>query len=177
MGAFFYDDADRSKLLVLYFVNSLNIDLTRDQIAYFSTVHDLMPYFDLQTTVGELEADGYLAAVPRPYGHAFLLTDMGRETLAMFKNRIPAPVQDTLDKYADECRDDMLRQTQSLSTFELAGPDGSYTVNFKVIEDNRTLLGLELLLPDSGSVNRSLSRWKEKSTDIYQYIIKQLAEE
>ena len=84
-SGYFYDETNRNKLIVLYFIKSLNIELTRSQIADFSVAHDLIPYFDLQTTVGELEESGLLACVPKAFGQAFMLTPQGRDIIEMFQ--------------------------------------------------------------------------------------------
>ena len=42
-SGYFYDETNRNKLIVLYFIKSLNIELTRSQIADFSVAHDLIP--------------------------------------------------------------------------------------------------------------------------------------
>ena len=111
-SGYFYDETNRNKLIVLYFIKSLNIELTRSQIADFSVAHDLIPYFDLQTTVGELEESGLLACVPKAFGQAFMLTPQGRDIIEMFQERIPQSQRDTLDRYADECREQLRLDTQ-----------------------------------------------------------------
>ena len=94
--AFFSDGFTKSKLMVLYFLNELSVDLTKEQIATFSAAYELIPYFELQSAIYELEEEGFLAAVPRPYGQAYCLTPKGKETLGMFVERLPQSVRDDL---------------------------------------------------------------------------------
>ena len=90
--AFFSEGYTKSKLMVLYFLNELSVDLTKEQIATFSAAYELIPYFELQSAIYELEEEGFLAAVPRPYGQAYCLTPKGKETLGMFVERLPQSV-------------------------------------------------------------------------------------
>ena len=165
-SGYFYDETNRNKLIVLYFIKSLNIELTRSQIADFSVAHDLIPYFDLQTTVGELEESGLLACVPKAFGQAFMLTPQGRDIIE----------RDTLDRYADECREQLRLDTQYSATGrELY--KGGYGVTLKAMDSSRTLLGIEIMLPDSKSANKAIARWRASSADIYRYLVKVLVED
>ena len=175
-SGYFYDETNRNKLIVLYFIKSLNIELTRSQIADFSVAHDLIPYFDLQTTVGELEESGLLACVPKAFGQAFMLTPQGRDIIEMFQERIPQSQRDTLDRYADECREQLRLDTQYSATGrELY--KGGYGVTLKAMDSSRTLLGIEFMLPDSKSANKAIARWRASSADIYRYLVQVLVED
>lgn len=118
--AFFSDGFTKSKLMVLYFLNELSVDLTKEQIATFSAAYELIPYFELQSAIYELEEEGFLAAVPRPYGQAYCLTPKGKETLGMFVERLPQSVRDDLTDYADACREKLRRETQFSAASEKA---------------------------------------------------------
>ena len=175
-SGYFYDETNRNKLIVLYFIKSLNIELTRSQIADFSVAHDLIPYFALQPTVGELEESGLLACVPKAFGQAFMLTPQGRDIIEMFQERIPQSQRDTLDRYADECREQLRLDTQYSATGrELY--KGGYGVTLKAMDSSRTLLGIEIMLPDSKSANKAIARWRASSADIYRYLVKVLVED
>ena len=123
--AFFSDGFTKSKLMVLYFLKELSVNLTKEQIATFSAAYELIPYFELQSAIYELEEEGFLAAVPRPYGQAYCLTPKGEETLDMFVERLPQSVRDDLTNYADACRDKLRRETQFSASSEKAGMGGA----------------------------------------------------
>ena len=171
--SFFSDELTRNKLTVLYFLNKLQVELTRDQIATVSVQHDLIPYFDLQSTVCELEEAGFLAAVPRSFGQAYSLTERGQDALNMFCERIPQSLRDDLDTYADSRRDELRRQTQYVSNIEKA-EQGGYWVSLKAMERDSTIFVINLLLPDAASANRAATRWPEYTDDLYGEIISKL---
>ncbi len=176
MGGFFYDETNRDKLIALYCIKSLDIEMTRDQIADFCVEHDLIPYFDLQTTIGELEESGLLAAVPKAFGQAYMLTTEGEQVLEMFQERIPQSRRDMLDSFANQSRDKILLDTQYSATAREAC-DGGYTVTLKAMESNRNVLAIEILMPDTQTANSAIRLWRESSVDIYKYLMNTLTEE
>ena len=173
MGGFFYDETNRDKLIVLYCIKSLNIEMTRDQFADFCVEYDLIPYFDLQTTIGELEESGLLAAVPKAFGQAYMLTAEGEQVLEMFQERIPQSRRDMLDFCANRSRDKILLDTQYSAKAKEAC-DGGYTVTLKSMESNRNVLAIEILMPDTATANSAIRRWRESSVDIYKYLMNTL---
>jgi len=176
MGGFFYDESTRSKLIVLYFVNSLNIELTRGQIADFAVGNDLVGYFDLQQTVAELEEAGLLAAVPRPFGQVYLLSEEGKQTLDMFKERIPQSQRDDMDIFANRQRAELRRQTQLTSSIKQLWPEKEgYMVTLRAVEGSRVLVSIDIALPDGSSASRAVERWPSVATDIYPFLIDKLA--
>ena len=170
MGGFFYDETNKNKLIVLYCVKSLDIEMTRDQLADFCVEHDLVPYFDLQTTVGELEESGLLAAVPKAFGQAYMLTTEGNQVLELFQERIPESQRMLLEYCANKSRDKILLDTQYSARAKEAC-DGGYTVTLKSMESNRNVLAVEILMPDTKTANSAIRRWRECSVDIYKYIM------
>lgn len=176
MSGFFYDETNRDKLIVLYCIKSLDIELTRDQFADFCVEYDLIPYFDLQTTIGELEECGLLAAVPKAFGQAYMLTTEGQQVLDMFQERIPQSQRDRLDFFANRSRDKILLDTQFYAKAREAC-DGGYTVTLKSMESNRNVLAIEILMPDTKTANSAIRRWRESSVDIYKYLMNILTAE
>ena len=105
-----------------------------------------------------------------------MLTPQGRDIIEMFQERIPQSQRDTLDRYADECREQLRLDTQYSATGrELY--KGGYGVTLKAMDSSRTLLGIEIMLPDSKSANKAIARWRANSADIYRYLVKVLVED
>ena len=169
--AFFSDGFTKSKLMVLYFLNELSVDLTKEQIATFSAAYELIPYFELQSAIYELEEEGFLAAVPRPYGQAYCLTPKGKETLGMFVERLP---RDDLTDYADACREKLRRETQFSAASEKVGVGGAYRTTLRAMEQSGDLLQISILLPDAASAKHAAAVWPERAQAIYTAILSEL---
>ena len=175
--AFFSDGFTKSKLMVLYFLKELSVNLTKEQIATFSAAYELIPYFELQSAIYELDDVGFLTPLPRPYGQAYCLTPKGEETLDMFVERLPQSVRDDLTNYADACRDKLRRETQFSASSEKAGMGGAYRTTLRAMEQNGELLQISILLPDAKSAKHASSVWPERAQAIYTAILSELLKE
>ncbi len=172
--SFFSEGVTKNKLTVLYFMNQLGLALTRDQITTVGAAYDLAPYFELQSAVAEMEEDGLLAAVPRPYGQVYALTPSGQDAVDMFKERLPVSLRDDLDSYADACREGIRRETQYMARIE-PRPGGECLVRCLFVEKDDTLLSIELMFPDVASANKAAAAWPQKAEDAYCYLLSSLS--
>lgn len=173
--SFFSEGVTKNKLTILYFMDRLGLSLTRDQITTVGAAYDLAPYFELQSAVAEMEEDGLLAAVPRPYGQAYALTSGGQDAVDMFKERLPVSLRDDLDSYADACREDIRRETQYTARIEQR-PGGECLVRFLFVEKEDILLSIELMFPDAASANKAAAAWPRRAEESYCYLLSSLSE-
>ncbi|MBE5785412.1 MAG: DUF4364 family protein [Clostridiales bacterium] len=175
--SFFSEGFTKSKLTVLYFLKELSVNLTKDQIATFSTAYDLIPYFELHSAVYELEEEGFLAAVPRPYGQTYCLTPKGEETLEMFVERLPQSMRDNITDYADECREKLRLETQFSTSVEKVGTNGACRLTLRAMEQHGDLLQISILLPDNATASHASALWPERAEFIYKSILSELLRE
>ena len=173
--SFFSEGVTKLKLTVLYFLNKLGLAITRDQITTLAAAYDLGPFFELQNAVAEMEEDGLVAAVPRRFGQVYALSSRGQEVVDMFQERLPVSLRDDLDAYADECREDIRKQTQFTARIEPL-PGGECMVRFYFMEQDEPLLSIELIFPDSGSASRAAKSWPDKAEEAYCYLLSSLSE-
>ena len=172
--SFFSEGVTKNKLTILYFMNKLGLAITRDQITTVGAAYDLAPYFELQSAVAEMEEDGLLAAVPRPYGQAYALTSNGQAAVDMFEERLPLSLRDDLDTYADACREDIRRQIQYTARIEQR-PGGECLARLLFVEKDDTLLSVELMFPDAASANKAAAAWPKRAEDAYCYLLSSLS--
>ena len=171
---FFSEGVTKIKLTILYFLNKLGFGITKDQITTVGGTYDLAPYFDLQSAVAEMEEDGFLAAVPRPFGQIYALTARGQQAVELFYEQLPTSLRDDLDTYADECRETLRHQCQYTARIE-GQPNGSYIVRMIFMERDEQLLAMELLFPDVKSANRAAALWADKAQSAYCYLLSSLS--
>ncbi|HWQ57502.1 MAG TPA: DUF4364 family protein [Clostridia bacterium] len=174
--SFFEDGFTKDKIVVMYALAKLLAEPTREQMTTFFGQYDLMPFFELQSAVYELEEGGFLAAVPRPYGQAYCLTPKGKDTLLMFIERVPQSQRVQIDACADEYREKLRLQTRYASAVERTGR-GAYRVTLKAMELNGELIRIDMLLPDEQSARRAEKAWPERAPAIYAAILAQLGKE
>lgn len=174
--AFFEDGFTKDKIVVMYALQKLAAEPTREQMTTFFGQYDLMPFFELQSAVYELEEGGFLAAVPRPYGQAYCLTPRGKDTLAMFIERVPQSKLAQVDAFADAYREKLRRQTQYASFAERTG-GGAFRVTLKAMELDGEILRINILLPDEASARLAQRAWPERAPAIYRTILAKLGKE
>ena len=86
---YFSTGVTRDKLMVLHGLKALGMQPTKEQLSDFFGIYDLLGYFAVQNAAYELEEEGLISAVPRPYGQAYFVTPQGEQTLDMFAVRLP----------------------------------------------------------------------------------------
>ncbi len=171
--SFFEDGFTKDKIVVMYALKKLPAEPTREQMTTFFGQYGLLPFFELQSAVYELEEGGFLAAVPRPYGQAYCLTPKGRETLDMFIERVPQSQRAGIDVCAESYGEKLLQQTRYASAIERTS-SGACRVTLKAMELNGELIRIELLLADEESARRAQRAWPERAPAIYNAILSEL---
>lgn len=172
---YFSHEVTRDKLCVLFLLKELGIELTRTQLSDLIVTNNWIKYFDLQTCLTELEEDGFIAAIPRPFGQGYRLTERSDEVLVMFSAQLPVSFRDELSSYAERNREELRRETQFAASYTRT-QSGGYTVNLKVMETSAILLELNLLVPDRDSAKLICDNWEVKAESVYTFALSKLLE-
>lgn len=173
--AYFSKGVTKDKLTMLYFLHALNVDITRDQLVSVGLQCEILPYFDMQNAINELEEVGAVAAVPRSYGQGYCVTPIGEQVLELFQEELPYSLRQTLDMHAEENRQALKHQTQYAATITDL-PGGSCLVNLRAREPNLEFLRVSIVLPDRSFASQARDLWQERAADIYQSILQKLSE-
>lgn len=174
--SYFSDGFTKNKLIVLYVLRELDLALTREQLTALSGERELMPYFELQSAVSELEEEGLVAAVPQAFGQVYSLTAGGRDTIDMFFERLPLSLREDIEDYVRQNGGKVIRSAQYASGTEKL-PSGAYRATLKAIEGDNELIALNLLLPDAQSARLACKQWEGSAGDIYRYVFNLLLRE
>lgn len=169
----FAQGAFKNKLSILYFLRYIAIDVTREQIHRAIVENDCMNYFEFCSAMFELEEDGLIAAVPRPFGQSYRMSEKGRESLEQFEDQIPFSAKVSLSAYADAARNDMISETQLSSTMKEL-KDGAYRVTLSAVERNDTLLKIEMKLASRNMALEMRKNWEQASERVYDDLFRHL---
>lgn len=166
----------KDKLTILFFARASDLDITREQLYRAMVENDCMSYFDFQTSMAEMEEDGFLAAIPRTFGQGYRVTARGEEALRMFEESLPYSLRTRLTEYAEQNRNDMIRETQLVSSMEeLYG--GAYRVHLRVQEKTAVVVDISFDVISRAMAQRVRAGWQENAEEIYMYILNKLLEE
>ncbi|TQY42062.1 DUF4364 family protein, partial [Clostridioides difficile] len=99
------------KLLILYILEKIKMDLTNSQITQVVLETEMMNYFSLQQLLSQLMESKFLTTYKDSDREYYALTQRGVESLEYFFNRIPTSVTEKIDKYIDSNKENLLADT------------------------------------------------------------------
>ena len=106
------------KLIILYVLKKIKTSLTREQIALIIVENLQIGYFDIQLYIDDLIKDEFLSALDYDGKSVLTLSAMGKETLNVFQQKIPAYIADMIDLYLKENREKLEKLAQYLTEKE-----------------------------------------------------------
>ena len=166
---------DEQRLVVLFCLKELG-PCTELQLLQFLFEHDVMNYFDMMIALSDLCARGQAVRVKKRAGYQYGLTEAGTEALQLFGKRVPGSIKLLLLEKADQWKTrfrEEARASQEIRQTER----GEYEVDLAVLEQDMDMLRLQLTLPTRELARQAAAKWPRKAAEIYEAVIRLLAEE
>lgn len=161
------------KLMILYMLKQVNFPLTNAQLTDFFLEHEYTSYFTLQQALGELAEANLIRTESTHNTTRYEINHEGEETLEFFgKNISPAIVED-IDQYLKKNRFRMRNEVGNVADY-YKSTNQDYIVHCEVREGKSTLIELNLSVPDRDQAELMCSHWKERSQEVYAFVMKQL---
>ena len=140
------------KLMILYMLDHVNFPLTNSQLTDFFLDHEYTTYFTLQQALNELKEAGLIRMESTHNSSRYEITKEGDDTLSFFGNNISPAIIEDIDSYLKE------------NKFRLRNEVGVISDFYKSTNQD----------PDKDQAETMASHWKERSQDIYAYVMKTL---
>ena len=164
------------KLMNLYMLHQVNFPLTNAQLSNFFLDREYTTYFTLQQALNELLDAGLVKKETMRNSSRSEITKEGEETLEFFgKNISPAIVSD-MDEYLKQNRFRMRNEVGLISDF-YKSTNQDYIVHCEVREGKAVLVNLDISVPDKEQAEIMCNHWKDRSQEIYAYVMKSLMSE
>ena len=164
------------KLMNLYMLHQVNFPLTNAQLSNFFLDREYTTYFTLQQALNELLDAGLIKKETMRNSSRYEITKEGEETLEFFgKNISPAIVSD-MDEYLKQNRFRMRNEVGLISDF-YKSTNQDYIVHCEVREGKAVLVNLDISVPDKEQAEIMCNHWKDRSQEIYAYVMKSLMSE
>ena len=164
------------KLMNLYMLHQVNFPLTNPQVSNFFLDREYTTYFTLQQALNELLDAGLVKKETMRNSSRYEITKEGEETLEFFgKNISPAIVSD-MDEYLKQNRFRMRNEVGLISDF-YKSTNQDYIVHCEVREGKAVLVNLDISVPDKEQAEIMCNHWKDRSQEIYAYVMKSLMSE
>ena len=161
------------KLIVLTMLSKVDFPLTNAQISDFILTKEYTNYFTLQQVLSELEETGLVTVTSNHNSSLYHMTEAGQNTLEYFGSDISDAICNDIKSYLTEHSVE-IRDELSTTADYFPGNAGDYLVHCRVREPHSTLIDLTLSVPTEKQAETMCNHWKEKSQDIYSYVMKQL---
>ena len=161
------------KLIVLYMLDRVNFTLTNSQISDFVLEKGYTNYFTLQEAInGLIESEFVYVSSIRGASH-YKITYKGEEALSMFENRIPYAIKQDILDFFEKQQINLKKETEIQSDYYL-NDSNEYTVSCVINDRNEPLLDIKFSVPTQAVAVAICDNWRQKSTEIYDILVKQL---
>ena len=162
-----------NKLVLLYILKKIEIDLTNSQITQVVMENEIMNYFSLQQFLSELIQSNFLKTYKEDFKEYYSLTKKSVQTLEYFISRIPSDLKENLDKYISTNKEKVLKETQVKCNYSKLS-DNEFIVNLKVIENQIPLINIDLNVASTKQAKLICDNWKKNAPNLYGDIIQVL---
>lgn len=161
------------KLKILYILKVLNGPVSNIDLTRFVLEKNYMDYFTLQNILSELKKDGFVFIDDSLNKEGYLLTELGSESVDMFKVKIPESYIKEIDEALKNLRKEIKRNRELVSHY-YQRKDKDFTVILQVFEDTVTVFNLSVNVPTEKLAQSIVERWKKHPETIYSEIINTL---
>ncbi len=158
------------KLIILYVLKKIKTSLTREQVALIVIENLQISYFDIQLYIDDLIKDEFLSVLDYDGKSVLTLSSMGKETLNVFQNRIPAYITDMIDLYLNENREKIFKEVKVTANYQKLGAT-DYLIELKLHENNVVLMEISLNAPTLKLALDICKRWKENTQELYSSVL------
>ena len=164
------------KLMNLYMLDQVNFPLTNAQLSNFFLDREYTTYFTLQQALNELLEAGLVKKETMRNSSRYEITKEGEETLRFFGKNISPTIKNDMDEYLKQNRFRMRNEVGLISDF-YKSTNQDYIVHCEVREGKATLVNLDISVPDKEQAEIMCNNWKDRSQEIYAYVMKALMSE
>ncbi len=175
----FVPDNTVNKLILLYVLDKMEIPLTENSILEIcSSQNNWVNWMDCKELLSQLiEAKFVYRPSTENDENRYNITVAGRECLSQFYTRIPISLRDKISAFAQENKM-LYKRNQEYVAKSYKNVDGSYTVDFKILEPLTTdsIFTLSLKTDTRHSATTACKRWRELAANIYEYIYSKIIE-
>lgn len=163
------------KLMILYILSRVNFPLTNAQLTVFILEKEYTNYFNLQQVISELIDDAYISIQTIRNSSLYRITDSGRETLLLFDNMVSPGIKEDIETYLKENKFDLLAEVSTPADYYQI-KKGEFSTHLSVVEHDTPIIDLTLVVTSEEEAARICSNWKDKSSDVYTYLMSSLLE-
>lgn len=162
-----------NKLILLYFIEKINIPVSNLQIIKIFLEHGFMNYFLLQQSLNELCEGGFLIPDSTSNNSCYLISENGKRILDHLSNLIPIGIKARIDNTIHSIRRKIKNETLITADF-IPESENEYIVSCAIREGGFMLLELKAAVGTREDARAVCENWKKNSQAIYAEVIQSL---
>lgn len=161
------------KLIILFMLDKVDFPLTNSQISQFIIGKGYTNYFNLQQAINELmDAKFIRSELIRNTTH-YYATEGGTEALELFDYKLSDAIKEDILLYFEAEKINLRNEVEIFAQYYPAKKD-EFMVQCVIKEHDEPILDLKMNVISQDQAIAICDSWKEKSSDIYDYLVNQL---
>lgn len=162
-----------NKLILLYILDTLDMQLSDLQLTRIVLENSLMNYFYLQQFLNDLAGLELLEQCTENGRNLYSVTRRGRETLRALDSKIPAGTKKRIQQFLMSKKQNIRREILVTAEYTPEN-EHKYYVSLGIHEDSFSLIEMDISAGSRKDAREICSNWKKYSKHIYAEIIDSL---
>lgn len=163
------------KLMILYILSRVSFPLSNAQLTSFILEKEYTNYFNIQRAISDLIDDSFITTKTIRNSTLYRITESGSQTLVFFDNMISAGIKEDIEAYLLQNKYQLQAEISTPAEFYQV-KKGEFAAHLSVIENDASIIDLTLSVTTEEEAVHLCNNWKEKSSDIYAYLMNTLLE-
>lgn len=164
-----------NKLVLLFVLYQMDMAMSWTTLHDFA-VPDYMDYFDFCNYIKELNENGLVETYREKNVKYYNITESGEQSLHFFTKLIPESKRNAILSYIRKNKRRIKKEYSVYANYFFHSED-EYVVKCGVIEDDMTLMELNVTVVTKEQAKLVRKNWKANVNEIYNHILKELLAE
>ena len=161
------EEIAQNKLILLYLLDNINISMTNAEMCQFALEKQMMDYFSVQNCLEELVSSDLLDKYKENNLTWYKITDVGREMLKLFMDKIPGWMRNETADYINK-NGERLKNQFEINTLIEKRPEGDYFVSCKLYgADRSVMMEIGVAVPAEKYAKEVSYNWESRAEEIY----------
>ncbi|MCR5417276.1 MAG: DUF4364 family protein [Pseudobutyrivibrio sp.] len=158
------------KITILELLQRSGFPLSNSQISDFFLEGDLTDYFTAQQAISDDEEAGLIISTTHHNNTTYTITEDGKKTLELFKEKISTPLSKDIDKYL-QTNSIAMREENSYRATYFKADRGGYVVQLRINENDVPTMDLSFHVSNKEMAETLCNNWKVRSEEVYESIL------
>ncbi len=163
-----------NRLIILYLLYQMDMPLSWGHLNDFAV--DYMDFMEFQTYVSDMEDNGILETFRENNNTYYTLTEDGEKTVHVFSKLLPDSKRNSIIAYVRKYRKQIKKEYEVSANYFMHSKD-EYVVKCCIIENDLTLMELNVTVVSKEMAKQVRKNWKENVTTIYDNILRSLLDD